>query len=284
MKYTIIGAANVDIMTRSKAKIIHGDSNPAEVSISAGGVARNIAESLARHRAKVNFITAVGDDPLGNFLKEGCEACGINTSAWIIRQNTGTGVYSAAIDSDGELYTAFNAMTVQESIKISEITQRKDIIKTADLLIAETNLTEKILKAVFDIRGELPVMVDAVSAVKTPRIENMLSRISLLKLNRLEAERLTGLTLDTKEKLKHVCYSILNRGVLRVFITLGIAGVCAADRSGVIFVPAQPVAVRNVTGAGDAFSAGVALRFNEDLRTQAEYGTELAALHLRSNI
>ena len=125
-------------------------------------------------------------------------------------------------------------------------------------------------------------MVDAVSSAKVPRIENMLDRISILKLNKLEAERLTGMTLDTKEKLRHVSYNLVTRGVLRVFITLGIAGVCAADRNGDIFVPAFPVAIKDVTGAGDAFATGVALRFHNDLRTQAEYGVELAAKHLEN--
>jgi pseudouridine kinase len=175
-------------------------------------------------------------------------------------------------------------MAVPESIKANDLARHRDIIRDADLFIMDTNLTEKILAAALELRMERPVMVDAVSVAKVPRIENLLQKISILKLNRLEAECLTGITLDTKERVKQACFNIVNRGVLRVFITLGMAGVCAADKSGAIFVPALPVAVKDVTGAGDAFSAGVALRLGDELRAQAEHGVELAAQYLGRKI
>jgi pseudouridine kinase len=145
-------------------------------------------------------------------------------------------------------------------------------------------MTEKTLAAALELRMERPVMVDAVSVAKVPRIEQLLPKINILKLNRLEAECLTGITLDSKERVKQASFTILNRGVSRVFITLGMAGVCAADKNSVIFVPALPVAVKDVTGAGDAFAAGVALRLGDDLRAQAEHGVKLAASHIGNRI
>ena len=281
MQVTVIGAANIDIITKSKARIIPGDSNPAEVRLTAGGVARNIASMLALKGAQVDLITAVGDDPLGALLKDSCHDIGINTDAWIIKSNMSTGVYLAALDNDGEMYAAFNAMTVPESIKTAEITKHKAIIKEADLLILDLNLTEKILGAALELRGGGATMVDVVSVAKVPRVTGFLDKIDMIKLNRLEAECLTGIKLDTKERVKQACYSIVGRGVKRVFITLGMAGACAADKNNAIFVPALPVAVKDVTGAGDAFSAGIALYFSRDLRTQAEQGMAFAAEHLR---
>jgi pseudouridine kinase len=283
MQITVIGAANIDIFTKSKAKVIPGDSNPAEVSLSAGGVARNIAAMLARHGEDVSLIVAIGNDPLGSLLRESCEDLGINTDAWIVKNNTSTGVYLAALENDGELYAAFNAMTAPESIRTGEITKHKELIKESDLLILDLNLTEKILASAIEMRENRPIMVDAVSTTKVTRIKDMLDKIDVLKLNRMEAEALTGISLDTKERVRQACYHIVNQGVKRVFITMGMAGVCAADNNSTIFVPALPIAVRNVTGAGDAFSAGVALRFNDDLRTQAESGAALAAEHLGRN-
>ena len=151
MRYTVVGAANVDIITKSGSRIIHGDSNPAEIRLVAGGVARNIAENLSRLGADVTLITAIGTDPLGSFLREDCEARGINTGAWIVRKGMTTGVYSAALDCDGELYAGFNAMSVLESIKSEDIAlyvalhitlcllfmiSRYDIIKCAAIIIS----------------------------------------------------------------------------------------------------------------------------------------------------
>jgi pseudouridine kinase len=280
MRFTVIGAANVDIISKSSRKIIHGDSNPADVRLLPGGVARNIAENLSRLGAEVCLITAIGTDPLGAFLRENCKSCGIGTEAWIVRENMDTGVYSAALDCDGELYAAFNAMAALESINADDLAPYAQMIGNADLLVADANLTEDALGAVLALRGGGPVAVDAVSVAKAPRIGRLLPKINLLKLNRAEAECLTGLALDTDEKLKLACTDLISRGVKRAFITLGAAGVCAADSDGVHFIPAVPVTVENVTGAGDAFFAGVALCFRDGLTQQAKYGAKLAARHL----
>jgi len=281
MRITVIGAANIDITAKSKSKIVPGRSNPADVKLTAGGTARNIASMLARQRVEVTLITAIGNDPLGTLLRDSCNDLGINTDAWIIKDNMSTGVYLSTHENNGDMSAAFIAMTVPESIRTGEITKHKALIKDADLLILDLNLTEKILAAALEARGDRLVMVDAVSVEKVKRIENLLPQVDFLKLNRLQAERLTGITLDTKERVKQASNSIVGRGVGRVFITLGIAGACAADKKKSIFVPTQPVPVKDTRGAGNAFSTGVALYIGSDLRTQAEQGVALAAEHMK---
>jgi len=284
MRVTVIGAANIDIIAKSKSKVKSGGSNPADIRLKAGGVARNIAAMLAMRKVEVDLITAIGNDPFGNLLRESCSGIGINTDAWIIKSNTSTGVYLAALENNGELLAGFNAMSAPESIRTAELTKHKKIIKEADLLILDLNLSEKILALSLELRGDGPVMVDAVSVEKVPRIKDLLDRIDTLKLNRLEAEELTGIKLDTKERVRQASYHIVGRGVKRVFITLGVAGVCAADENSAIFVPSLPIAVKGVTGAGDAFSVGLAMSYEKDLRAQAQKGVELAAEHLKRNV
>jgi len=301
MRFTVIGAANIDIITKSTDRIIHADSNPASIRLNAGGVARNIAENLSRYGVEVeveagvgvgsgsgsgvevDFITAVGNDHFGGFLREKCDACGMNTGSWIVREGMNTGVYSAALDCDGELYVGFNAMSVLESINPGDIPPLSNLITNADLLIVDANLPEAALVAIAELRGGLPVMADAVSVSKAPRLGCIMKKISILKLNRAEAECLTGLILDDEAKLRHACSLLMQKGAGRVMITLGAEGLCAADSGGVLFLPAKAVMVKNVTGAGDALAAGVALRFHQDLKSQAEHGASLAARHLAGN-
>jgi len=282
MQFTVIGAANIDIKTKSKAPIIHEDSNPADVSMRAGGVARNISAMLAHYNANVHLITAVGNDPFGKMLQESCRTLGINTDAWIIKKNADTGVYVAALEDDGELFAAFNATTIQESIRTAEITKHKKLIESSDLLVMDLNLSDKILNLAIELREGRPIMIDVVSAAKVPRIEPIIEKIDILKLNRIEAEHLTGIKLDTKERVKQAGRLIVSHGVKRVFITLGMAGVCAAEAQSEIIVPAIPMAVKDVTGAGDAFAAGVAMNINRSLRDQAQAGVKYAAEYLRS--
>src|SRR5689334_4028315 len=63
-----VGAANLDRKLRSCAALALHTSNPASQSESFGGVARNIAENLARLGSTVALLTAIGADSAGAAL------------------------------------------------------------------------------------------------------------------------------------------------------------------------------------------------------------------------
>jgi len=59
----VVGAAGLDLKVRPRtAEVALGRSNPGEIRWGWGGVARNMAENLARLGTEVQLITAVGDD------------------------------------------------------------------------------------------------------------------------------------------------------------------------------------------------------------------------------
>ena len=58
----VIGGAAVDIVGRLKSELQTDTSNPAQIRYSFGGVARNVAENLARLGQPVRLITVVGED------------------------------------------------------------------------------------------------------------------------------------------------------------------------------------------------------------------------------
>ncbi len=58
----VIGGAGVDIVGRLKSELHPATSNPALIRYSFGGVARNVAENLARLGQSVTLLTVVGED------------------------------------------------------------------------------------------------------------------------------------------------------------------------------------------------------------------------------
>ena len=64
-----IGGSNIDILVAPKNKLISKDSNSADISISPGGVVRNISENLSLLKSKCHLISAFGNDEFGNFIK-----------------------------------------------------------------------------------------------------------------------------------------------------------------------------------------------------------------------
>ena len=66
-----IGAANVDIMGESAARLVMEDSNPGTLSVSVGGVTRNVCENTARLGLPTRLITTVGEDMYGEKIAPG---------------------------------------------------------------------------------------------------------------------------------------------------------------------------------------------------------------------
>ena len=66
----LIGGSNIDYIGISQNKLISNVSNIGTISISFGGVMRNICENLARLNNNITFITAIGKDTLGQELKK----------------------------------------------------------------------------------------------------------------------------------------------------------------------------------------------------------------------
>jgi pseudouridine kinase len=61
----VVGGANMDICASPARRLRTHDSNPGSVVTSPGGVARNIAENLARLGVDSRLVTAVGADHHG---------------------------------------------------------------------------------------------------------------------------------------------------------------------------------------------------------------------------
>ena len=73
----VVGGVNVDIGGRSFAPLVAADSNPGQVSVSMGGVGRNIAHNMSLLGVDVRFLTAFGDDLYAQRIAASCGELGI---------------------------------------------------------------------------------------------------------------------------------------------------------------------------------------------------------------
>jgi pseudouridine kinase len=76
---SIIGGITADIEGTPYHQLIQGDSNPGKISMSYGGVGRNITENLARMGVGVSFISVAGDDLAGRGAVRELEEIGVDT-------------------------------------------------------------------------------------------------------------------------------------------------------------------------------------------------------------
>jgi pseudouridine kinase len=115
--------------------------------------------------------------------------------------------------------------------------------------------------------------------VKAEHARPILGRLTALKANLMEAEALSGAVGAAAAASR-----LIEMGVRQVFVTMGPAGVRCASEAGPFIIPSRSRTVRNASGAGDAFTAGVAwgLACGLDLRDTAEMAVTLSAIALES--
>ena len=280
-----LGAANLDRKLRSIATLKMGTSNPARQDESFGGVARNIAENLARLSAPVALITAIGDDSSGKALLAHAEAAGIDTRATLHLTGVCSGTYTAVLDDHGEMLLALADMALYDALTPAFLDTRQPQRAGGALIVADLNLPRETLRALLDdaARGAVPLVVVAVSQPKMAHLPDDLRGLRLLILNQGELETRIGAPLKTDADFLAACRAIQAQGAQDVIVTRGATGVVYTTASGIAQLDAQPAQIVDVTGAGDAFAAAVCwslFQGSDDMTLACRRGLQLSAMTL----
>lgn len=274
---TVVGGANTDIVGIPEGRFALRDSNPGHVRVSAGGVGRNIAENLARLGARVRLVTSFGDDAEGEALASGCEEWGIDTSFSIRADGIPGSRYLAVLDAGGDLAAAVNDMRALAVLTPDRIDPAA--FAGADAVVIDTNLQPSTVARVAELAGSAPLVLDPVSTAKAPIARPILGRLAAIKPNLREAEALSHAA-----GAQGAAERLVTMGVARVFVTMGSEGVWCASAEESFALPAMQAAVANATGAGDAFTAGVAwgIACKLTLRETAGWAVSLSTIAMES--
>ncbi|MFV0515967.1 MAG: carbohydrate kinase family protein [Aminipila sp.] len=271
---TVIGGIAVDIEGLPYSTLRKGESNPGRISISYGGVGRNITENLARIGAKVAFVSAVGNDFVGKNAVRELKSLGVNVDNVHMLESENTAIYLSILNHVGDMEMALCNMDVLEKIAVDIVEEAMPVIKSAKILGIDANLTHDVQQYILDMVQGIPVFLDPVSAPKAERSKKHIGRFHTIKPNRGEAEVLCGFSIEDEQGLSEAGKWFVDQGVRRVYITLGEDGVYYKDdvEEGVI-APGN-VRVVSATGAGDAFSAAIMKGFisNKSIKETACYG------------
>ncbi len=255
----VIGGANVDIHGKPTAKLVPRDSNPGSVQVSPGGVARNMAENLARLGNRCHLISAVGKDDHGDMLVNACGAAGVDTRHMFYSASANTSTYLSILDQEGDLVAAINDMTVIDQLTPAVLAERAHVVEKASVVLIDTNLSEDTLRYIADICTDQTIFVDTVSTPKAARIRPCLGSIHTLKPSLAEAESLSGIDTSGGDQMADLAKWFHDRGVARLVVSLGSAGVYCSDGTGGFHEPALDLKRSRVfaNGAGDALMAGL---------------------------
>lgn len=256
MSVVVAGAALTDLLAHSRAPIVPRTSNPARLHTASGGVGRNIAENLARLGSEVALLAAVGPDAFGDTLIAETAAAGVDTGL-VITTPEPTGTYLAVLDHDGELSVALSDLAGTDALRPALLEHASAAIASADVLVVDANLPVTVVTWLLDVAAAagVDVVIEPVSVAKAERVAAALSPerpVRLLTPNADELVAMTGLA-DPRAAVAQ----LHARGVADVWVRRGArGGDWHAGTAEPVAIPGVSCTVVDVTGAGDAATAG----------------------------
>lgn len=276
----VLGASIVDILGFSRSKYTEKDSIPGNIKISLGGVCRNIAENMARVGVNTNFISIVGDDEQGRNILEHSKIIGYNMEHSLLLENKATPTYMAILDENGEMVSAIVDMSSLDEMDEDFIDAKAKIIENAEYTFLDSDnprILEHILKK---FNGKTKFVLDPVSASKAEKIKHLIKYFHTIKPNRYEAEVLTGIKIKSYEDVKRAGKYFLDLGVKNIFISLDADGTYYTNGKEEGRIKACDVEVKNTTGAGDSFVAGLGYGYmnNLSLRDTVKYAMAMSVI------
>ena len=272
----VVGGVNVDIGGRSFAPLVASDSNPGSVSVSLGGVGRNIAHNMSLMGVDVRLLTAYGDDLNGERVAASCSELSIDISHALRIPGGTTSTYLYLTDPEGEMALAVSDMEICKKITPAYLAANLPLLQNAQVVVADCNIPAESLQYLAE-NCTAPLFIDPVSTTKAEKLRPILNKIHTLKPNKLEASLLSGVEIETREDVARAADKLLEMGIHRMFISLGADGVYAAMGQERLWLPNIPGKMVNTTGCGDAFMAALVWAYLEGSSLEATAKAGLAA-------
>ena len=250
----VIGGANRDITARASQEMTPlAESHIGQVSQTAGGVGRNIAEALARLGQKVNLLSAFGDD-FAHQMMAHLTGLDIDISPSLRVDGQNSDCYLTIHDKDGEQVTAINQMALSDKITPRVIAEQAEMIASADFVICDCNLDKASLSEIASIKRKGQLVLDGVSSAKIGRASDILSEVDILKCSRAEALSLVGGDDNTPDEA--VVEMMADRGAAHILLSQGASGFCIYRDDEAHQFEAIQTAPETISGAGDCLLAG----------------------------
>jgi pseudouridine kinase len=282
-RFVCIGGALMDRIYTLKGPPAPGSSNPAAMQTGFGGVARNVAENLARLGANVSLAAAVGDDAAGRDLTANLATLGVDLGLIETMPGEITPEFAAILRADnGELVIAAAAMGAAEEVMEGAVGRILAAIPGDACVFADANLTPRAMQDVIAARsGRRGLLaLGPVSVSKAPRLPADLDGVGLVIMNRDEAV----IHLDETGRAQDLAQGLRRRGAAMAVVTHGAEGAAGADASGAFHQPAVRGGVVDVTGAGDSLAAALLWRLGhgDPLKEALRWGVAAAGLTVAS--
>lgn len=258
----VIGSANMDLVVRTPRMPIAGETiMGAGFRTVRGGKGANQAVACARLGAETHMLGCVGRDAFGDELIGGLAEDGVHCDYVGRDDEAPSGIAMIMIDETGE-----NSIVVAPGANMelspSDVAGVTDLDRFDAVLLQLEVPLGTVAAAVQAARdsGVLTVL-DAGPPRELP--PDILRNVDVLSPNQTEARTILGLAVDADLDPSEAADQLVARGARSVVLKLGAEGAIAAGPDHQEHVPAFKIDPVDTTGAGDAFTAALAVSLAE---------------------
>jgi len=284
MAMVVIGTVFVDIKGFPDDVYNPTGRNAGRVETVHGGVGRNVAEDIANVELRPTFVSVVDDTASGTEVLRKLQNHKVNTD-YVLRRPDGMGIWLAVFDNTGDLAGSISKRPAMDDLAALLDEKGDEIFAEADSIVVEIDMDKEIIKRIFHYAEKYGKKVFAVvsNMVIASQRRDFLQSIDCFVCNVQEAGILfvDDFTALEPETLAEELYQRISKAdIPSMVVTMGSRGAVYASLDGDRgYYPPETVTVRDTTGAGDAFCAGVSmgLTYGKTLREAVEIGTRLAA-------
>ena len=284
MRIAVIGATFVDIKGFPSDSYIPTGRNVGRVEYIHGGVARNVVEDIANVELRPIFLGIVDDTPMGRDVVQKLQNHKVNTD-YVLTRPDGMGTWLAVFDNNGDVAGSISKRPNMLPVADLLVEKGDEIFSQISSVVIEVDLDKEIVKLTLELAQKHNVKVFGVvsnMSIASKR-RDFLKSFDCFICNQQEAGQLF---LDdysdyTPEEMAQVLSEkIQGAKIPSMVVTMGAQGAVYGDLAGNRGVcPARKVQVKDTTGAGDAFCAGVSigLTYGKTLPQAIDIGSTLAA-------
>lgn len=284
MGIVVLGAVFVDIKGYLEGIYIPAGRNAGRVEQIYGGVSRNVTEDIANCELRPTFVSLVDDTAVGADVIRRLKNHKVDTQ-YMRQVPDGMGTWLAVFDHEGDVVASISKRP--NLMPILNILEDKgdEIFSRADSIVIEVDMDKAIVKRTLSLAKKYGKPVYGVVANMSIGLErrDFLKELSAFVCNIQEVGLLfcTDFSENTPQELvEMISQRVIQARIPKLVVTLGSQGAVYADCNGDKgYCPARTVEVKDTTGAGDSFCAGlsVGLTYGKSLKEACEIGTYLAA-------
>ncbi len=255
----VVGSSNMDLVVRAPRIPVPGETlTGTDFFMVPGGKGANQAVAAAKLGGQVFFVARLGKDVFGTQSLENFKQVGIQTKHIEQLDGVPSGIALISIDEEGK-----NSIVVvpgaNGKLSPADVDKAKSDIACAGVVVAQLEVPLETVEhtAVLAQQSGVPFILDP--APTRPLSPALLSRVSILKPNEIEAEMLTGIKVCDTDSAKKAASALLAKGIRQVIITLGDKGFLLAADGSMVYSKPHKVKAVDSTAAGDAFMGALAL-------------------------